>query len=138
MRVAFSEGKLQRGWRINDMDLLHELPGRGVARPPPWIFRELILKHAGRDQVDMIEWPTRASSVGAAMQFITPKQAAVSAGVSLSLVYQWCEERRLPHYRLGGGGRRGGIRIDEKDLAKFLAGCRVEAGPEDCTLRHIR
>ena len=49
--------------------------------------------------------------------------------VSASMVYQWVEEERLPHYRLGGEGRRGKILIDEEDLRQFLDGCRVGRHP---------
>jgi excisionase family DNA binding protein len=60
---------------------------------------------------------------------VTVKQAAERAGVSESLVYEWCSEQRLPHYRLGGQGRRGKIVIDEADLTRFLDECRVAAHP---------
>ena len=56
---------------------------------------------------------------------LTPKQAGERAGVSASLIYQLCQERRLPHYRVGGRGRRGKILIDEADLAAFFEACRV-------------
>jgi excisionase family DNA binding protein len=56
---------------------------------------------------------------------LTPEQAAKRAGVSRNLVYRWCRERRLPHFRFGGQGRRGRILIEEKDLDEFLEGCRV-------------
>jgi excisionase family DNA binding protein len=72
---------------------------------------------------------------------LTIKQAAVAADVSESLVYQWCQERRLPHYRFGGSGKRGRILIDDEELKTFLASCRVPAGeqaPPAGTLRHIR
>jgi excisionase family DNA binding protein len=59
---------------------------------------------------------------------LTIKQAAARAGVSPALVYQWCEERRLPHYRLGGKGKRGKILVEESDLDAFLASLKVEAG----------
>jgi excisionase family DNA binding protein len=52
---------------------------------------------------------------------LTPKQAAARAGVSLSLVYAWCDDRLLPHYRFGRAGKRGRILIEEADLAAFLA-----------------
>jgi excisionase family DNA binding protein len=58
---------------------------------------------------------------------LTVKQAASHAGVSRSMIYQWVEERRLPHTRLGGKGRRGKIFVEQADLDAFLAGCRVEA-----------
>jgi excisionase family DNA binding protein len=59
---------------------------------------------------------------------LTPKQAAERAGVSVSMIYQWCHERLLPHYRCGGSGRRGKILVEETDLETFLASCRVEGG----------
>lgn len=48
--------------------------------------------------------------------------------LSPSLVYSWIEQRQLPHYRLGGKGRRGRIVIDEADFAAFLACRKVESG----------
>jgi excisionase family DNA binding protein len=54
------------------------------------------------------------------------KEAAKQAGVSPAMVYQWCAERRLPHLRLGGRGRRGKISIAPEDLAAFLRTCRVD------------
>jgi excisionase family DNA binding protein len=53
--------------------------------------------------------------------------AASVAGVSRNLVYAWCAERRLPHYRLGGRGRRGRILIDAADLEVFLQTLKVQA-----------
>lgn len=38
---------------------------------------------------------------------LTVKQAAVRLGISESLVYEWCAEGVLPHYRFGRKGRRG-------------------------------
>ena len=76
-----------------------------------------------------------------------PRWHSVSAtakrlGVSPSLVYQWCHERRLPHVRFGKGSRRGKIMIDEADMHAFVVAAKVEAGegsgPNDApTLRHI-
>jgi excisionase family DNA binding protein len=68
---------------------------------------------------------------------MTVKEAAERTGMSESLIYQLCNERRLTHYRLGGKGKRGAIRIDEADLSAFLASCRQEAKPEVPPLRHI-
>ncbi len=71
---------------------------------------------------------------------LSVKQAAERLGVSPSLVYQWCAERRLPHLRLGRGGRRGKILIEEADIDAFLATARVESGAvagNDPPLRHI-
>ena len=60
---------------------------------------------------------------------LTASQAAKLAGVSRSLIYQLCEERRLPHLRLGTKGRRGRILIEEFDLLTFLEECRIEQEP---------
>lgn len=56
---------------------------------------------------------------------LSPKQVATREGISPALVYQWCDEGRLPHYRLGGQGRRGRILIDECDLDAFLESCKI-------------
>ncbi len=60
------------------------------------------------------------------MERLTVKEAAVQAGVSESLIYQFCVERRLPHYRLGGKGKRGRILIDPADLETFMQSLRVQ------------
>src|SRR4051794_33218228 len=61
---------------------------------------------------------------------LTPKQAAERAGISPQLIYLWCAERRLPHLRAGGRGRRGRILIDPDDLDAFLVTLMVEVeGP---------
>lgn len=62
------------------------------------------------------------------MAKVTIKQAAGRTGMSTSLLYQICAERRLPHFRLGREGKRGKILIEETDLDAFLAAARVEAG----------
>jgi len=56
------------------------------------------------------------------------KQAAERACVSPAMIYQWCSEKRLPHFRFGGKGRRGKILIDPADLESFLASCKVTPG----------
>ena len=58
---------------------------------------------------------------------ITVREAARRAGVCPALVDHWCAEHLLPHYRIGGKGRRGKIVIDETDLEAFLQRFRVEA-----------
>jgi excisionase family DNA binding protein len=60
---------------------------------------------------------------------LSPKRAAQLAGVSASLVYQWCVERRLAHYRVGTAGRRGRILIDPADLERLMRECRREVHP---------
>jgi excisionase family DNA binding protein len=70
---------------------------------------------------------------------LSVKAAADRAGVSAALIYQWCYERRLAHYRCGGEGRRGKILISPADLDAFMESCKVTPAsslPED--LRHIR
>lgn len=60
-------------------------------------------------------------------QLLNVKEAAERIGVSESLIYQWCEERRLAHYRPGGKGKRGKILISSADLDAFMESIRVEA-----------
>ena len=69
---------------------------------------------------------------------LTPKQVAQRIGVSDSLVYEWCAQGLLPHYRMGRKGKRGKVMIEEADLSAFLASCRQEAKPEVPPLKHIR
>ncbi len=75
-----------------------------------------------------------------ALLMLTPAQAAERVGISVSLIYQLCAERRLPHFRIGGDGRRGKLLIDEADLESFLSACRVDADglDESEPLKHIR
>ncbi len=54
---------------------------------------------------------------------------AVQARVLPALVYLWCQEQRLPHYRFGSEGRRGKILIDPEALEKFMRQCRVGPHP---------
>lgn len=58
-------------------------------------------------------------------QLLTIKEAAQRVGVSPSLVYEWCREQLLAHYRFGGKGRRGRILIAPSDLEAFMRQCRV-------------
>jgi len=58
---------------------------------------------------------------------LTVKQAAVRSGLSPSLIYALCAERRLPHLRMGKKGRRGRVLIEESGLAAFMESCRVDA-----------
>lgn len=62
---------------------------------------------------------------------LSVKQAAKRAGVSPGVVYAWIAAKSLPCYRLGMPGKRGKVLIEEADLDRFLASCKVEAaGPE--------
>jgi excisionase family DNA binding protein len=72
---------------------------------------------------------------------LTVKQAAARAGVSASLVYEWCQSGALPHFRFGCRGKRGCIRIVPEELDAFLTAHRVGAKPEEpaaMELKHIR
>lgn len=55
------------------------------------------------------------------------KEAAKRIGISRSLCYQLVAERRIPHRRVGGKGRRGRIVIEEEDIRAFMESCRREA-----------
>ena len=57
------------------------------------------------------------------------KDAAKLAGVSASLLYQICHDRLIPHYRVGGKGRRGKILLRLADIETFMQTCRVEVHP---------
>jgi excisionase family DNA binding protein len=64
---------------------------------------------------------------------LTVKQVAERLRISASLVYSWCEDRILPHYRMGGKGKRGKILIEEAALNAFLpATCPA---PKACASR---
>jgi excisionase family DNA binding protein len=70
----------------------------------------------------------------------TPKQVAERVGVSASLVYEWCAQGLLRHYRFGGKSRRGCIRIEEKDLDDFLMSCSHDTRRDNTPppLKHIK
>jgi excisionase family DNA binding protein len=63
------------------------------------------------------------------MPRLSVRQAARAAGVSESLIYAWCAERRLAHYRVGAAGRRGRILIDPADLDAVMRTCRADRHP---------
>jgi excisionase family DNA binding protein len=70
-------------------------------------------------------------------QMLTPKQAAERVGVSVSLVYQWCQEGLFEYLRLGAPGKRGRVMIDPESFERFLQSCKHQpriAVP----LRHIK
>jgi excisionase family DNA binding protein len=72
---------------------------------------------------------------------LTVKKAAERASVSTALIYRWCDERRLAHYRCGGDGRRGKILIEPRDLDAFMESLKVEPAddPDDAVYRrHLR
>lgn len=71
---------------------------------------------------------------------LTVKQVSERLHVSSSLVYSWCESHMLPHYRMGGKGKRGKILIEEAILDAFMQSRKVEGKPVDASsldLKHI-
>jgi excisionase family DNA binding protein len=71
---------------------------------------------------------------------LTVRQVADRLRVSASLVYSWCEDHLLPHYRMGGKGKRGKILIEEAVLEAFLLSRKVESGAGNTPaldLKHI-
>jgi len=60
------------------------------------------------------------------MKLLSVRDAADALGVSPALIYQWCQERRLPHFRLGGKGKRGKVAVAIEDLEAFLQSLRIE------------
>jgi excisionase family DNA binding protein len=60
---------------------------------------------------------------------LTVKQAAERIGVSPSLIYAWCREQRLAHYRMGREGKRGQIRINPADLKSLINSLRQGLHP---------
>jgi excisionase family DNA binding protein len=72
---------------------------------------------------------------------LTPQQAAKKTGVSVSLIYLWCSEKRLLHYRLGAKGKRGRILIEEMELEKLVETQKVAINPKptpNSSLKHIQ
>ncbi len=51
---------------------------------------------------------------------MTVKEFAKRAEISLSLAYLLIAEGRVPHRRIGQRGKRGAIRIAEKDFERFM------------------
>lgn len=51
---------------------------------------------------------------------MTVKEFSERAEISLSLAYALIAEGRVPHRRIGQRGKRGAIRIAEKDFDVFM------------------
>jgi excisionase family DNA binding protein len=62
-------------------------------------------------------------------KLLTVAEAAEVAGVSPSMVYGWCAEQLLPHFRFGTKGRRGKILISPAEFNQFMQSCRVDVHP---------
>jgi excisionase family DNA binding protein len=71
-------------------------------------------------------------------KYLSVREAARRVGVSASLVYQWCSDGTLPHYRLGGNGKRGKIVIDPTELDTVFKARRVTATVALPAMGHIR
>ena len=63
----------------------------------------------------------RARASGGAIPDLT---SADQAKVSVSLIYNWCADGRLAHYRVGREGRRVRILIAPANPEKVIAECR--------------
>lgn len=71
-------------------------------------------------------------------KLLSVREAARRVGVSASLVYQWCAEGTLPHYRLGGNGKRGKIVIEPTELDTVFKARRVTGTAALPPMGHIR
>lgn len=60
------------------------------------------------------------------MALLSVREAAARMRVSASTVYNLCQQRVLPHRRIGVG--RGTLRIAEEDLVTFLEAKKVAGG----------
>lgn len=67
---------------------------------------------------------------------LTPKQAAVRANVSRSLIYSLLRQGKLPAARIGCRGR-GKWLISPEDLETYMEQCKVTREPLT-PLRHIK
>ncbi|HYT90074.1 MAG TPA: helix-turn-helix domain-containing protein [Gemmataceae bacterium] len=71
------------------------------------------------------------------MSLLTLKEAfeELRRKISLSTLYLAVEEKRLPHYRVSGCGRRGKILVKRDDLYAWLEGQKITPSavgtPED-------
>jgi excisionase family DNA binding protein len=73
------------------------------------------------------------------MKLLTPKQVAQLYPLSVSLLYQLCDEKRIPHYRIGGRGKKGKILLAAEDIEIFLESQKVHVDEEDeGGLQHLR
>jgi len=54
-------------------------------------------------------------------KLFTVKDAANRLNVSVSAIYKWIDERRIPHIDLGAENGRRCIRFKENDLEKMLS-----------------
>src|SRR5437868_980746 len=90
---------------------------------PPGTRGSAVARGAGRSVQDNNRH--RRAQCQLRYSMLTVKEAAERAQVSAALVYRWCEERRLPHYRMGRKGRRGKILISPDDLDAFVNSLKV-------------
>jgi len=108
--------RLQDGGALDAMPLVREVAGGGLAAHGE-------IHPSGRELRRIM---------------LTPKQVSEQIGVSDSLVYEWCAQRLLPHFRFGRQGKRGKVLIEQADLDAFLAAHRQEAKPTILPLKHIQ
>jgi excisionase family DNA binding protein len=58
-------------------------------------------------------------------RLLTVQEAAHLLGVSVSTLYGWVWQRRIPFVKVGRA-----LRFEQRDLEKFIQSNRVEARPE--------
>ena len=63
------------------------------------------------------------------MGMLSVKEAAERLNISEATIYALCQQRRLPHVRIGVG--RGAIRIEDQALVEFVERARVPEGDLD-------
>lgn len=81
------------------------------------------------NDLSAVETPTAGNQRADPERLLTIAEAARRLGVSASLMYRCCQEQLIPHYRVGGKGRRGKILLSPADLDAFMMTCRVGRHP---------
>jgi excisionase family DNA binding protein len=61
-------------------------------------------------------------------EFLTIAESAPIARLSASSLYDACQRKIIPHYRVSGRRRRGKVLIKRSDLMAFIESMRVEVG----------
>jgi excisionase family DNA binding protein len=60
-------------------------------------------------------------------EFLTVAEIAATLKLNQQTIRNWLDAGRIPHYRLGQGGRR--VRVRRSDFASFLASVEPERPP---------
>jgi excisionase family DNA binding protein len=76
------------------------------------------------------------------VRYFNVQQVAEQLAVAPTTVYALCQQKLIPHVRVGTG--RGAIRISEEGLAQYLAGASVQPAvpaapkPPPVKLKHLK